>query len=165
MFKEHINQLLRIVTDLDLSAAGKLSLSDRGFCVFDDLTTLNISNGHITSLKASWFSKHNQIVHLNASHNSLRTTDRATLDALRALSHLSKLDLSYNDIDNYAANTFHNLPLTELIIRHNGLQRVSAFGHLPNIRILDLSDNSLKQVICLTIVDINTSKFKPIFFS
>lgn len=121
-------------------------LKDRGFRIFDDLSTLNISHGQLRSMRANWFSEYNRIEHLNASHNSLMLIDRDAVAALRTLLQLSVLDLSYNDIDFYPANCFDNLGISELIMRYNGMQRLAPFGRMPRLVKLDLNDNSLKQV-------------------
>lgn len=141
---EHNNEYLPIIEDLDLSRAGRISISDHGFRAYDALTRLNMSNTKLESLKYNWFDHANRIESLDISHNKLSMLNR---ENLRTLTKLLVANFSYNDIEEVQAYAFDDVSkLQELRLNYNQLARIVSFGQLDALQLLDLSDNSIDIV-------------------
>ncbi len=135
--------LLRSITNMDLSNSGISALSADDFDDFASLQTLNLSSNGLTDLSTDVFSNLTNLRTLDLSSNSLTTLTSVTFNGLR---RLETLNLSGNQMTNLPADIFSNLTnLRTLNLSNNGLTTLTAvtFNNLRRLETLDLSNNSL----------------------
>ena len=107
------------------------------------ITTLELDNAGIDSLKSGDFAGLTELTELELYGNRLGTLPS---DVFAGLSSLASLQLSYNNLESLAANVFSGLPsLVNLNVGHNALTSLpaSVFSGLSNLKYLFLGANDI----------------------
>ena len=139
---------LKRLERLDLSGNRLVTLTGRQTRDLISLVTLDLSNNQITLLVESSLTFESmastlQILKLN--NNRLKTIEAKVF---QSLANLKELDLSRNELALIDKLTLSGLSrLTHLILAHNDINSLheEAFNYVPEILVLDLSDNKLRQ--------------------
>ncbi len=135
--------LLRSITDMDLSTRGISALSADDFDDVTGLQTLNLSSNVLTDLPTGVFSNLTNLRILDLSLNSLTTLTAVTFNNLR---RLETLNLSSNQMTNLPADVFSDLTnLRTLNLSSNSLTTLTAatFKNLRRLETLNLSSNQM----------------------
>ena len=108
---------------------------------------LDLSFNQITNVHVDAFKDLQGVAVLNLNRNKLKTIDAATLAPLRTT--VERIDLPRNNITKIESLTFANFSkLAYLNLGFNQIATINstAFQHSAQLRQLDLSGNSLKQI-------------------
>ena len=144
--------LLRSITNMDLSNSGISALLVDDFDDVTGLQTLNLSSNGLTDLPSGVFNNLTNLRILDLSSNSLTTLTSVTFSGLQSL---QTLNLSSNQMTNLPADVFSDLTnLRTLNLSNNGLTMLAAvtFNNLQSLETLNLSSNSL-TILPTTIFD------------
>lgn len=138
------NELVNL-KELDLSANELAVLDSETLSGLSRLTHLHLANNDLNSLHDSALTSVNEVLVLDLSHNKLRQSPLA----LKSLSKLQTLDLSFNGLETLSNASFLDLSsLWRLQLNNNNVRNVSkdTFAKLDSLQILDLSSNILTSV-------------------
>ncbi|XP_012285576.1 insulin-like growth factor-binding protein complex acid labile subunit [Orussus abietinus] len=131
------------LTQVQLSGNLIRILPDGIFRKNPELTRLSLNGNGLSSINASTFAGLSRLEFLDLSENGLE--EIANKDTFSGNDHLLHLNLSFNALLSFpsAAMSVKSLDLSSNWIRElNG----EAFANLPNIKILNLSDNRLEEL-------------------
>ncbi len=106
----------------------------------EEITRLDLSGHSLKEIPESFGILVNLLA-LNLSHNRLSTLP----ESLKNLSHLSNLDMRRNRFEKLP-NLLLNTSLRSLNVSGNALADISILGQCKELRVLDVSSNSLKEV-------------------
>ena len=99
----------------------------------------------------NWFEKNNEklkeVEELDLSGLSLNNISPQILELFAKFSHLKKLNLKNNQLENVPDFLEHFTQLTELDLGFNKISRIPTFlGDLAKLKVLDLGNNELKVI-------------------
>lgn len=117
------------------------------------LTSLSLDNNKLEVIDENMFKNVTSLFELNFSNNKLR----AVPSAIRSLSNLRSLDLSYNlitDINNSSYQGIEQLYGLNLESNRIGNLTKGVFSELPSLRILNLSKNRIVKIDQTTFEDV-----------
>ena len=138
---------LAAITTLDISEASITSLKSEDFNGLTGLRTLNLSDNSLSNLPSDVFDGVSSLRTLNLSDNSLSNLPSDVFDGV---SSLRTLDLSDNSLSSPSRHLFEQLSsLQTLNLSHNSMTRPHShlFEGLSSLRTLDLSHNSMTRTI------------------
>uniref|UniRef100_A0A1Y9H355 LRIM1/APL1C-like dimerization domain-containing protein n=1 Tax=Anopheles dirus TaxID=7168 RepID=A0A1Y9H355_9DIPT len=141
---EYLNLASNKLTHIDLSLIPSLNTANVSYnqltvlSVPAEIETLDASHNQISSVSG----QNNELVRLNLGHNNL-----TGIAWLVNFPSMQELDLSYNELQEISAKHLINARnLSILLLQHNRLMRLHLPKTLPNLRVLDVSHNSLLYV-------------------
>ncbi|XP_050818531.1 toll-like receptor 13 [Gopherus flavomarginatus] len=117
-----------------------------------NVSSLDLSENRIASLRQSDFSKLSLLQFLNVSQNQIHLIEGGTFTHT---SSLKILNLTSNQLRVLSSSMFDGLGnLTILLLRKNNIDRIepSAFAHLMKLKVIDLSSNKLHSLNALDVV-------------
>ncbi|XP_032650296.1 uncharacterized protein LOC116833124 [Chelonoidis abingdonii] len=117
-----------------------------------NVSSLDLSENRIASLRQSDFSKLTLLQFLNISQNQIHLIEEGTFTHT---SSLKILNLTSNQLRVLSSSMFDGLGnLTVLLLRKNNIDRIdpSAFAHLMKLKVIDLSSNKLHSLNALDVV-------------
>uniref|UniRef100_A0A3Q1IH40 TIR domain-containing protein n=1 Tax=Anabas testudineus TaxID=64144 RepID=A0A3Q1IH40_ANATE len=136
----------RVVTSLDLSENGFVTIADTLLRSCSQLTELDLSFNDLQDMSDLALTSLKQLRCLELNNNYLKTVPRA----IRGLSTLEIFNLSFNFISELTCSDFLNLTrLTELHLDQNRISVVDGcvFQDLKNLRVLNISGNAVRKLV------------------
>lgn len=112
-----------------------------GFCGNSFIKEIDLSSNDLTNIQVDMLDLESLEI-LNLAHNRLSFIAPQSF-------HITciELDLSYNNLESFQANTVENLPnLRRLVIPHNKLTTIPLLTALQSLDLLDLSYNNLNTI-------------------
>ncbi|XP_038051498.1 chondroadherin-like [Patiria miniata] len=117
------------------------------FCGLDGLTGLYIGHNEITRLHASVFQHTPHLQYLHMGNNGLTEFPTGIFDTLTELVYINAENNNLKFLDGSLLKNLVNLE--ELNLSHNLILSITGFPILPNLTILDLFDNNLRDISVL----------------
>ena len=152
---------LATITSLNVDDKSISSLKVGDFDGLSALTTLNLSGNQLSSLPAGIFDKLNALKELHLGRNQLSSLPAGIFDNLNAL---TALNLSANQLSSLPAGIFDNLnALTRLYLAANQLSSLPTgiFANLNTLTGLDLGINSVNPLpLTVSLEKVGEGQFK-----
>lgn len=133
---------------INLSGNNIEKLMNIGICELYELRYLSAENNKITSVDLNHLANFIQLNRIILASNRLQTID---LSPLAELPYLVTLDISRNQLTELKL-TLKNIRLKNIIANDNKIGYIELDSYLPNLTVLQLSNNELNSISCKKIL-------------